>query len=179
MVNLSLSNLVAIIQLLVSITVGLATIFVYFRITALANENNDELNNRNNKNQLFYKINSDLDRIVDFTIQYPYFDDTNYKTKYLNDLTSLVSEERERACRYNAFAIMNYNFVEDLFNYYGGDEDEMEDYCDFKELITDHKIYWENLDEQEKEGYHKIKSLIEKVIFEFEKNMLKKQNGKE
>ena len=168
MFYISLANLIALIQLVVTAAVGVATIIVYFRITELANSNNDDLNEINNRNNLFNKLNSDLDRIGEYIIQYPYFDDVDYKNRYRSDLKSNKADEREKALRYNAFAIMNYNFIEDLYVYYKGNEDEMAEYCDFKEIILDHRIYWENLDAGGKKGYHKIKSFIERVIFEFE-----------
>jgi len=166
MLCFSTSDIISIIQCGISLFVGIFTIFIYLKITKLANSNNDKLNEINKKNNLFNKLNSDLDRIVDYTIQYPYFDDLEYKSIYQNDLISDNIEKRNTALRYTAFAIMNFNFVEDLNTFYKGNEQEMEDYCDFKELILDHVNYWNTLQENEKQGYHKIITLIDNVIKE-------------
>jgi hypothetical protein len=168
MICILLSNLIGILQLVFSLVLGIVTIIVYFKIASISSDSSEYLNELAIKNNLFFKLNSDLDRIVDFTIKYPYFDDPEYKNQYKADLQSEGIKKRARTIRYNAFAIMNYNFVEDLYKYYEGDEEKMEEYCDFKELITNHRNYWYNLNENEKNGYHKIKSLIERIIADFE-----------
>jgi len=166
MACITLSNLIGIIQIVVTAVIGFFTILVYFRITQLANDNNNELTDRNHRNNLFNKLNMDLDRIVDYTIQYPYFDYTEYKKNYTADLTSNDDKLKEKAIRYEAFAIMNFNFIEDLYIFYGGNEDNMGDLYNFKELITDHSIYWENMKKRGEGGYSKIQKMVEKIISE-------------
>jgi hypothetical protein len=163
---ITLSNLIGIIQIIITAIVGLFTILVYFRITRLANDNNNEQTDRSHRNNLFNKLNMDLDRIVDYTIRYPYFDDAEYKKNYTADLTGGDGKLKENVLRYEAFAIMNFNFIEDLNSFFDGKEDQMTDMCNFEELIIDHQIYWENMKRRGEKGYAKIYDLVEKVIAE-------------
>jgi cell division protein FtsI/penicillin-binding protein 2 len=161
---ITLSDFIAIIQVIITFGVGIATIVVYFRITHLANKNNDSLNDRMIRNNRFQKLNSDLDRIVDYTIKYPYFDDIEYKKHYLKYLKSSVEKEKEMAIRYEAFAIMNFNFIEDLYLFFDGDESKMSDLCDYKEIVIDNKYYWRNMVQRNEDGYFKIFEFVTKLI---------------
>lgn len=166
MTCIALSNLIGIIQIIVTAIIGFFTILVYFRITKLANDNNNEQTNRTHRNNLFNKLNADLDRIVDYTIKYPYFDNLEYKKTYSVDLSNDKAEIKEKALRYEAFAIKNFNFIEDLYVFYDGKEDKMGDLYNFKELITDHSAYWENMKKRGEDGYSKIQAMVERIIKE-------------
>jgi hypothetical protein len=130
----------------------------------MANDNNVELNARMIQNNLFQKLNSDLDRIVDYTIKYPYFDDSEYKQEYSRYLVSKIDGEKENALRYEAFAIMNFNFIEDLYTFYDGDSDKMGDFCAFREIIVDNKYYWQNMVNRREDGYSKIFDFVNATI---------------
>lgn len=159
-----LSDLIAIIQVAVTSVVGIATIIVYFKITRIANETNDLLNDRIIRSNRFQKLNGDLDRIVDYTIKYPFFDDLEYKKHYTRYLKSSAQDEKEKAIRYEAFAIMNYNFIEDLYSFFDGDESKMGDLCDYKELIVDHSYYWKHNIKKKEDGYSRIFEFVNNII---------------
>ena len=101
MTCITLSNLIGIIQIIVTAIIGFFTILVYFRITKLANDNNNEQTDRSHRNNLFNKLNMDLDRIVDYTIKYPYFDDCMWRLNIRPDFNWKVYHLA--GCKYRSF----------------------------------------------------------------------------
>jgi hypothetical protein len=152
---LTTDNYIGISQAIATLLVGVATIFTYFRIARITE-----------RSLLFNKLNSDLDRIVEYTIQYPYFEDEEYAHKqYRIDIISSVEEKKNNALRYELFAIMNFNFVEDLYKYYNGNEKKMARVANFSELIESHAEYWKyRIIEKGEDGYKLITPLVSRVL---------------
>jgi|GEM_PF-6021435 hypothetical protein len=152
--DLQPSDYIAIIQIGVSLLVGIATFFVYFRIANISNKNNR-----------FSKLNDDLNRLVDFTIKYPYFDDEEYIKDYVGHLSSSNEDLKLAALRYEAFAVMNFNFIADLYSYYKGNQEKMGEIYDYKQIIISHKSYWNyRVIEKKEGGYESIENFVNKII---------------
>jgi hypothetical protein len=174
---LTTDNYIGIFQGLATLAVGIATILIYLRITrisAAATRQAGQLSADattaaaalSAKNLLFNKLNQDLDRIVEYTIKYPYFEDESYThNQYRYGIVSSVPEEKEKALRYDLFAIMNFNFVEDLFKYFDGNEEEMSNVANYTELVESHAEYWKyRIVEQREQGYTLIKPLVNRIL---------------
>ncbi len=174
---LTVDNWIAIVQVAATLIVGLATIMIYLRITAIsanatrhageiAAEATEAAAKLSERNLLFNKLNQDLDRIIEFTIQYPYFEDESYtKHEYRAGIVSNSKDDKEKALRYELFAMMNFNFVEDLYKYFNGDEEKMGNVAYFQELIVSHAEYWKyKIIEKKEGGYTLITALANRIL---------------
>jgi hypothetical protein len=161
-----LGVIVGFLQFAAIIFIGFWTIQTYHRITN--NSTNATINSAllAEKSLLFNKLNGDLDRIIEYSIQYAYFEDEDYtKNHYRTDIDSTEIAKRENAIRYELFAIMNFNFVEDLFKYYHGDETEMSKQAHYTELIDSHREYWKfKIIEKKESGYELITPMVNRVL---------------
>jgi len=158
--------IIGLLQLVAIIFIGIWTIKTYHRITEISKNATIEAARLNDKSNRFNKLNSDLDKIVEYSIQYPYFEDEEYPTKnYRSDLNSGDLIRREKALRYELFAIMNFNFIEDLYKYYNGNEEQMSDQTNFTEMIESHAEYWKyKIIEKNENGYKIIKPLVNRTL---------------
>ena len=152
---LTTENCISIAAVVATLLVGVVTILTYFRIARITNHS-----------LMFNKLNSDLDRIVEYTIQYPYFEDEEYTRKqYRLDIVSADKEKKKDALRYELFAIMNFNFVEDLFKFFKGNDKKMRDMAHYTELIESHGEYWKyRIVEKGEDGYKLITPLVNRVL---------------
>jgi hypothetical protein len=83
----------------------------------------------------------------------------------VKDRSSAIPSVRENALRYELFAIMNFNFVDDLYAFYKGDEIQMRKLANFTELIESHAVYWKyKIIDQKQGGYESIKALVNRTI---------------
>ena len=112
------------------------------------------------------KLNHDTDRSIELTIQYPYFEDEDYtQHQYLKDIVSTIPTEKEKALRYEVFAMLNFNLIEDLYKFYEGDEDDMRHHLEYPEIIKSHSAYWKyKILEKGEDGYELIKPLVNRIL---------------
>ena len=159
------SDWIGISQVLATVLVGIATILVYLKITKISKNTSNEVLESTTKHNQFIKLNDDLNRLIDYIIQYPYFDDNNYKETYPLDLNSSNEELKTKALRYEAYAIVNFNFISDLITYFERDESKMEIFCNYKELIISNKYYWNHrVINQSEKGYESIEDIVNRVL---------------
>jgi hypothetical protein len=163
---LSNDNYIGIFQVIATILVGIATIFTYFKITEISKNSTIQAARLNDESNRFNKLNGDLDQIVEYTIQYPYFEDEDYtKNQYRLNIDSSDSAKRESALRYELFAIMNFNFIEDLYKFYNGDLAKMSKQTNYIELIESHAEYWKyKIIEKKERGYELIRPIVNGIL---------------
>ena len=174
---LTTDNWIGIGQGIATLLVGIATIMTYLKITKIsadATEKASQISAAATKaasdlaeqTLLFNKLNQDLDRIVEYTIKYPYFEDEEYtQMKYRQEITSNTEVEKERALRYELFAIMNFNFFEDLYRFCKGDNEKMSNIANYQELVESHSTYWKyRIIEKKEGGYTLITPLVNKIL---------------
>jgi hypothetical protein len=159
-------TIIGFLQFLAIIFIGILTVKTYNKITAVSADATRQAAKLSAESNLFNKLNQDLDRIVEFTIQYPYFEDEDYtKNRYRDEINSKDAVKRESAIRYELFAIMNFNFVEDLFKFYDGDESKMSKLAYYTELIESNGEYWKyKIIESGEGGYELIKPLVNRIL---------------
>ncbi len=118
-------------------------------------------------------IDNQLTRILEFTIQYPYLESRhiteNWEAEAIkarNNKDYVLSEE---FMRYDQFCNLLFNFLEELYNFYKGDKEKIENYIDIKNWVRIHRQIWntplnenENIDGYQKEFRDFINSYIEK-----------------
>lgn len=81
-----------------------------------------------------------MENILTLTIQYPYLEDKSITETWKDNMHSLD----EKHMRYNQFCCVLYNFLSDLYEFYGGDSAQIQKFVDIKTWVRVHRQIWEN-----------------------------------
>ena len=121
----STSNLLSLIQILVTCGFAGATVWTYFRITTISNENASRL-----------QLDNDLNTLVKTWLKYPFLEELLFVNGYNSEHRSIQTQ------RYEAYCMLSFNFIEDLQRHFRNDIDLMRNYCDFEQIIRMHWRWW-------------------------------------
>lgn len=127
------SDTPAIIAIVISVLALIVSLVTYYK------------NKRDNEK---LRLNDYLMTLLNMGMQYPFVEDS----KFIKDITDDY-EADEKAIQYELYCIAWFNFIEQLYNYYGGKKDKIEDFIQIKEVIISHRLWWENNVHQNLEGY--------------------------
>jgi hypothetical protein len=92
------------------------------------------------------KLIQDLNKIIEIGIQYPYLESKPFTSKWVENMNL----NDERYLRYDMFCNLIFNYLSHVYNYFGKDKKQIEDFVDIKSWIRLHKYCWQKpVDENE------------------------------
>lgn len=105
-----------------------------FIFSALALWQNYRLNKKQKKDAL----NNKLSHILEIAVKYPYVE---YQS-FINQWIDKKDASDIRYMRYDMFCNLLFNFLAELYEFYGGNKKKMESFCDIKTWVRMHKLNW-------------------------------------
>lgn len=91
---------------------------------------------RDKKNELGRK----LTRILELGMEYPYLENKEFISGWIQYRTS----QDEKYLRYDIYCNMIFNYLHDVYDFFGGNKNKIENYMDVKSWIRVHKDCWLN-----------------------------------
>jgi len=96
-----------------------------------------------------------LQNILKFKIEHPYFDDTNFINSWNPEL-----KNDEKYLRYSVFCNIVFNYLYDLYRWKKTDKNKLENYISVRRWVKAYEKYWRNkVVEFEKQGVYEKKFL--------------------
>ncbi|TWV14435.1 hypothetical protein FQ707_04625 [Bacteroidaceae bacterium HV4-6-C5C] len=86
------------------------------------------------------KLYEKLDRILEIGIQYPYVENSNFISQWLDYRTS----QDEKYLRYDMYCNLIFNYLAAVYDHYKGNKKSIEDFVDVKTWIRAHQLNWKN-----------------------------------
>ena len=134
---------------------AIATLIAVF-VTVIVNLNINRQNHRQLLNQRLYDI-------LKMALQHPKFESKSFTDKW----TSKHDENDDEALRYELYATIVFNYLEDLFKFYNFNEKKIEKELAVKDWVRIHGKYWydptipnENIDKYDK----KFVEIVDKYL---------------
>lgn len=84
------------------------------------------------------ELRKQLNRIIEIAVEYPYLEYQPFIDKWLERKLS----GDEKYMRYDMFCNLLFNFLADVYDFYNGDVDLIENFCDIETWINMHKLNW-------------------------------------
>lgn len=105
-------------------------------LSSIALWQNYQLNKKQKKDSLSDKLN----HLLELAIQYPELESKVFIEKWVeqkdkNDISYM---------RYDIYCNLLFNFLAELFDFYKGDKDDIESFCDVKTWIRMHRLNWQH-----------------------------------
>ena len=94
------------------------------------------LDKKKDVNNLLDKLNS----ILNIAVQYPYLESKSFAEKW----SPKQPETDERYLRYEQYAILVFNYLEEVCKFFGFNKEKIEKFVGIKEWVRIHRIYWES-----------------------------------
>lgn len=101
----------------------------------------------NTKKQDHAKLVAMLDKMIDFSIQYPYLEDSDFCNKWTPEAKD------ENSMRYDNFCCFVFNYLERLWEFYDGKGDKMYKHVNYIEIIALHGTWWKSRIAENTDGY--------------------------
>lgn len=140
------------------ITPIVALIGVFF--SAFSLWQNYRLNKKQKENALYDK----LSHILEIAVKYPYVEYQPFIDQWLNK----KGDSDIRYMRYDMFCNLLFNFLVEIYEFYGGNKKKIEGFCDIKTWVRMHKLNWlypidpnENIDGYSEDFRNFINSYIQ------------------
>lgn len=115
------------------------------------------------KKERLQKLNDRMDKILEISIQYPYVENVNFISHWVE----MKDGQNEEYLRYDMYCNLLFNYLFAVYDYFGGDKAKIENYVDVKSWIRLHKLNWkypvdpnENIDGYSSEFRNFINSYI-------------------
>lgn len=86
------------------------------------------------------KIDERLDKVLAYSIQYPYLEDIEFARQW--DSTPVSEEDKERKKRYDNYCCFVFNFLQCVFEHHKGDAPKMRRYLYYPEFYQIHQDWW-------------------------------------
>lgn len=86
------------------------------------------------------KLNEKLDRVIEIGIQYPYVENANFISKWLENREG----QDEKYLRYDMYCNLLFNFLVAVYDHFDGDKKDIENFVDVKTWVRLHQLNWKN-----------------------------------
>ncbi|MEG0107786.1 MAG: hypothetical protein RR705_02905 [Lachnospiraceae bacterium] len=86
------------------------------------------------------RLNEQLDRVIEIGIQYPYVENANFISKWLENREG----QDEKYLRYDMYCNLLFNYLAGVFDYFGGNKKKVENFVDVKTWVRAHQLNWKN-----------------------------------
>lgn len=112
------------------------------------------------------RINADISKLIDISLQYPFLQNCDFLSKYeeqecIPDKSN--QEEVDRFDRYQFFCCFVSNLMEDLYAHCEGDEEKMYGFVHYQEIMFTHRFWW-SISSAEEPAYNAQKGFGEFVV---------------
>lgn len=112
-------------------------------------------NFRNDRERRKERLDDRLDALLALTVQYPYLEHETITKEWSNWKQKNKGKYDEKFIRYDQFANMLFNYLVDVYEFYGKDKKKIDDYLDVKGWVRCHQQIWKDPYEQHEnaDGY--------------------------
>lgn len=86
------------------------------------------------------KLNDKLDRILEIGIEYPYVENANFISRWVEEKNG----QDEKYLRYDMYCNLMFNFLAALYAHYNGCKEDVEGFVDVKTWVRAHKLNWKH-----------------------------------
>lgn len=86
------------------------------------------------------RLHDRLDKILEIGIQYPYVENPNFISKWVENRGG----QDEKYLRYDMYCNLLFNYLVAVYDYYGGNKSKIEEFVDVRSWIRLHQLNWKN-----------------------------------
>lgn len=84
------------------------------------------------------KLNDRLDKILEIGIQYPYVENANFISRWVE----MKDSQDEQYLRYDMYCNLLFNYLVAVYDYYNADKNKIEKFVDVKSWVRLHQLNW-------------------------------------
>ncbi len=86
------------------------------------------------------KLYDKLDKVLEISIQYPYVENANFISQWVE----MRDGQNEQYLRYDMYCNLIFNYLVEVYDYYNGDKDKIEEFVDVKSWVRLHQLNWKH-----------------------------------
>ena len=84
------------------------------------------------------KLNDRLDEILKIGVQYPYVENANFISQWVE----MKDSQDEQYLRYDMYCNLLFNYLVAVYDYHNGDKNKIEKFVDVKSWVRLHQLNW-------------------------------------